>query len=100
MRPQIYCCVSICMGVSVFSRETLCVTQDKLVFVRAAVHKTKSASQNHSLGKMEKEHIMIPARNSEYVWASSGQQVASVLRSVIRQAGVITLSIPVQEGLG
>lgn len=39
-RPQIYGCVSICMGVSVFSRETLCVTQDKLVFVRAGVHKT------------------------------------------------------------
>lgn len=60
MRPQIYGCVSMCKVTSAFSRETLCVTQDKLVFVRTA-HKTQRASQNHSLGKMEKEHIMIPA---------------------------------------
>lgn len=50
MRPQIYVCVSICMGVSVFSGETLCVTQDKLVFVGAGVHKTLSAYLHRSLG--------------------------------------------------
>lgn len=59
MRPRIYGCGSMCKGASVFSRETLCVTQDKLVFV-TAVYKTHSASWNHSLGKMEKERIMSP----------------------------------------
>lgn len=39
---------------------------------------------------------MILARNSEYVWASSCQQVASVFQPVIRRVEVITLSIPVK----
>lgn len=44
MCPQIYGCVSVCTGVSVFCTEMLCVTQDKCVFVSAGVHKTRSAS--------------------------------------------------------
>lgn len=39
---------------------------------------------------------MILAWNSEYVWASSCQQVASVFQPVIRRAEVITLSTPVK----
>lgn len=77
MRPQIYGCAPICMGVSVFSGETLCVTQDKLVFVKSS----RSRDSEPQFGvKMEREHIMISARNSEYVRASSGQQVASVFQ--------------------
>lgn len=53
MCPQIYGCVSMCMDASVFRKEMLCTTQDKLVFVRV-VHNTQSASQSHSLGKMER----------------------------------------------
>lgn len=45
--PQIYGCASLLMGVSVFSREMLCVTQDKLLFVRTSVHKTKRFSEPH-----------------------------------------------------
>lgn len=53
---------------------------------------------------MEKEHIMIPAQNSEYVCVclqqpTSGLCFSVIFRSVTRQAGVITLSIPVQVRL-
>ena len=51
MHPQIYGCVSICMGVSVFSGETPCVTQDKRVFVRAGVHKTRERFSEPQFGK-------------------------------------------------
>lgn len=61
MHPQIYGCVSICMGVSVFSRKTLCVTQDKLIIVRAATH--SECSSEPQFGKKWKESIL---------WSRSG----------------------------
>lgn len=39
-------------------------------------------------GKWKKEDITIPARNSEYVWTSSGQQVASVFQSAAVSHGL------------
>lgn len=102
MYPQIYGCVSMCMGVSVFSRKTQCVTQDKHVFVKAAVHKTQSASQNHNLGKLKKkknrERMMIPVGILNMLWASSSQQYDSVFQwSPTCHRTVITPTILVHE---
>lgn len=46
MYPEIYGCVPVCMcicrGMSVFTGEMLCMTQDRLVFVRAGVTRLRT----------------------------------------------------------
>lgn len=82
------------MGVSVFSGETLFMTQDKLVFVGEESQNSKQFSELQ-VGKMEKSYVMIPVWNSEYALLFSSHQVFSlfsvIIQSVIRQAGVFIL---------
>lgn len=64
---DLWWCVTICMGVSVFSRDAVRVS------VQACLCKRRSQdpecfSESHSGGKQKKEHVMVLAQNSEYVW--------------------------------
>lgn len=75
--------------------ETPCVSRDRLVFIRG-LHKTQSASKNDIWGKMKKGHVIVLAQNSKYVWASSGQQAASVFQwATASHKTVLMPAIPV-----
>lgn len=59
MYQEIYGCVSVCMcicrGMSVFSEEMLCMTQDRLVFVRAGVRGLRALLQTVVLKKWKRD---------------------------------------------